>query len=120
MASYSFFLPNYRPPSLNQLFAGKLRDRIRRKKECYEIIAGYFMQAKIPKATGKRRVDMEMHLSSRQRKADPDAIWKVLLDGLVRCGALVDDDVAHVQLGEVSYPRVGECGTKITLTEIAT
>ena len=116
---YTLWIPDWRPCTLNQMLGGSLRNRIRLKKSDMEIIAGYFMKSGIPKAIGKRRIDVSMALSARQRVSDPDARWKSLLDGLVKCGGLVDDSAMLVELGTVTQSHEYLIpGTKITLTEI--
>jgi hypothetical protein len=91
----------------------------RRKKADAQMIAVYGRS--IPKAVGKRRVDLEIILKPKQRGGDVDAYNKSLLDGLVRCGLLVDDNRQHVELSQPTYSRGTEkdWGARIVLEDVS-
>jgi hypothetical protein len=108
------FLP-CQPPTLNQLMRGHIRTRIRLGKQFRAVVAGRWRG---PKATGKRRVSIEIVLGPRQRGADPDAFFKAVGDSLVKCGALKDDTRHGVEWGPVTYSRGPEQGTVIILEDI--
>lgn len=108
-------IPQWRPATLNQLM-GHWSKTHKLKKSDRQIIAHYCKDT--PKATGKRRVSLHISLKGRQQKADPDAYWKSLLDALVACGQLINDNDANVELGTVTYDREVQAGTVITLTEV--
>lgn len=76
----------------------------------------------IPKATGKRRVEWTVTQRHRQHgggnAVDPDAIAKVLLDGLVRCGRLVDDSAKWCELGTPRVVRGERDSVQVVLTEM--
>lgn len=118
ITTYSVFIPQWRPASLNQLMNGKLRDRMRLKKSDRQIISFYC--CRLPKATGKRRVTLHVVLGKRMNEYDYDNAWKSLLDGLVKCGALVDDRAEYVEQGALTYSRDWDkWGTHIVLEDIA-
>lgn len=98
-------IDNWQPTRLNQLLNCQWRKNARLKKTDAAIIAVSILGADVPRAEIKRRVSVEIILGPRQRAADPDAYWKSLLDGLVVCGALVDDSRTWCELGSVSFQR---------------
>jgi hypothetical protein len=98
-------IPQWRPASLNDMLCCHWTTANRLKKSDRETITAYSIKSEIPKAEGKRRVSLEIHISGRQQEADPDAYWKSLLDGLTRCGMLVDDQAKYCQMGTVTYYR---------------
>jgi hypothetical protein len=119
ITTYSVFIPNWRPASLNELMGGSVRNKIRRKKADRKIITFYC--CRLPKATAKRHVSLHIVLTGRQQEADPDAYYKSLLDGLVKCGMLVDDKGEYCSYGMPTYSRgtKEQAGTHITLEDIA-
>ncbi len=117
MTTHRLFIPNWRPVSLNEI-VGRNKYAIHRiKKNDREMVGTYAANCVIPKATGKRRVSLEIVLGPRQRQHDPDALFKVLLDSLKQCRRLVDDSPKWCELGAVTYRRDGEPGTTIVLTD---
>ena len=82
------------------------------------MIAFYARRAGIPEATGKRRVRMTITLAKGQRAFDPDAPWKVVLDSLVACQMLTDDNRQGVELGGVEFDRGQARSTAIIIEEI--
>lgn len=115
---FVFRIPNWLPPSLNVLLRLHWAKRNDQAKAAYEMIYAYFVAAGIPKALGtRRRVSVRFTLPKGQRRSDPDNLLKVLLDGLKRCGAIVDDGPKWCELGPVCFDR-GELATTITLEDI--
>lgn len=118
MATHEITIPNWRPVTLNTLFSGTLRRRMRLKRLDRELIGVYFRRSDCPKAAKKRRVSLYITLRPRQKEADPDSMWKVLLDSLVKCGALMDDSSAWVELGTVEHARGAKSETVIRLEDL--
>lgn len=88
--TWTFTIPNYRPPKSNDLFRAKFRKRMHLERECKQFVAWYGRD--IPKATGKRRVAMHVALAMRQRLPDSDeSCLKAVLDALTAQGLLIDD-----------------------------
>ena len=114
------WIPGWRPTSLNRLMYAKVYDRIKLKKRDTEIIGVFAHTCGVPLATCKRRVSLTITLGPRQRKADGDNLWKGLLDGLVSCNRLVDDNATWCEMGLVVWlPRgAGTPGTSITLEDM--
>jgi hypothetical protein len=117
-ARQEIVLPGFRPPSLNRLMRGKIRDRIRLGHEARSRIALEARHANVGRATGRRRVSVEVTLSGRQRPLDVDSIWKALLDGLVSCGLLVDDSCRYCTLGSVVFARGEATSTRVILENV--
>jgi Holliday junction resolvase RusA-like endonuclease len=90
----------------------------RRKKADAQMIAVYGRN--VPKAAGKRRVELEIILKPRHRGGDVDSYWKSTLDGLKRAGLIVDDNRQHCEISQPTYSRGTETnwGTVIRLTDI--
>ena len=110
-------IPGWRPATLNELLSGHWRKAARLKKQDAEIIAAACWMARLPKAAGKRRVSLRLTLPPRQRRWDKDALWKSLLDGLVKAGALVNDSPNWCEPGEVVYQRGDRLVTEIILED---
>lgn len=112
---YRIVIPNWRPPTLNQLMRGKVKTQIALSKACKAMVAGYGRE--VPRAGGKRKVSLLIELEGRQKEMDADAPWKGLLDALVFCGLLIDDHSRYVQFGEFEQCR-GASQTVITLEDV--
>ncbi len=117
----SIWIPNWQPALLNKLMQGHWGNSARQKKADKQIVAFYFAQSGIPKATGPRRLSMMFVLAKGKRLFDRDAPWKSTKDALAACGALWDDTPALCVDGSVSYARaLLECtaGTLLMLEDI--
>lgn len=117
MARHVVEIPRWHPPLKNQWEGCHWGKKARIKKAAREVVSGFCRPAGACKATVKRRVTLIIQLGYRQRGGDPDAYWKALLDGLVSCGALVNDSKEWVELAPVKYER-GGMGTVIILEDI--
>jgi hypothetical protein len=119
MAVYTPRIPRWHPRKLNDLIGCHFGTRARRKRSDREIVAGHALEQGIPHALGKRLVKLHLVLRPRQRAGDPDAYHKSLLDALVACGLLVNDNRQHVELGPVSFQRgtAAEWGTVIEIED---
>lgn len=115
--TYSFFIHDWRPASLNSLSYCHWRKRVRIKKADKGMIFAF--SRAVPKAEGKRRVSVHMTLTGRQKQFDDDNLWKSLLDALTANGLLVDDSREWCELGPITYSRDNNApGTRITLEEV--
>lgn len=106
------------PTTLNEMIGRNKYVIHRRKKKDRGVIAAAFLLARVPRATGKRRVTMTIALGPRQRGSDPDAYFKGLLDSLTYVGALVDDSPRWVELAPVAYRRSERKATEIRLEDV--
>jgi hypothetical protein len=109
-------IPNWRPTSLNKLMRMHWAARNKLVKADKALIAAYSIGK--PKAEGKRRVSLHIVLSGRQRATDPDNNHKLINDGLVSCGMLVDDTVEFVEIGTVAFSRGNVTETIIKLEDL--
>ncbi len=114
--THTFRIPHEQPPTLNSLMRGKIKDRIRLSRDWETAITLACRGSGIPEATTKRRVTITVVLGYRQRGADPDAYFKAVGDGLVRCGRLKGDSRRHVEWMPVQYER-GEWNGKTFVKE---
>ncbi len=108
----------WRPFTDNQLINCHWRTKHKRKDSDKEFVACYAHLQRIPKATGKRRVSLEIVLVGRQKETDPWAYLKSLNDSLVSCGLLVDDTARYVEFGGTVYSRGKEAMTTIILSDL--
>lgn len=117
-ALHGLIIDDWRPTSLNQLMHCHWTKKHRLKKRDAELFAVLAAAQQIPRATGKRRVSLRIVLSGRQRIQDEDNIWKSLLDALVRCGLLLDDNAAGVERGPVRWERGAKTRTEIIIENL--
>lgn len=115
--THTLTIPNWHPSRLNQLM-GHWAERARRKKGDAEFVFVYAYLARIPRATGKRRVDLVVTLAKGQRSPDRDAWWKSTLDALVHARLLRDDCPKWCVPGSVEYRRADGPATTILLTDM--
>lgn len=112
-------IPRWHPARLNTLKAGvHWATAARLKRFDKDVVAISVMGAAVPKADGKRSVELAIVLGPRMRGGDPDSYWKSLLDALVACGALLGDAKEHVELLPVRYERGSQHATLILLRDI--
>lgn len=114
---HSVFIPTWHPTRLNELLRFHWAIAAQRKKRDAATIAHFFRNT--PKALGKRRVTLEIVLQKRQRAGDVDAYFKSLLDALVGCGQLIDDNHKHCELAPITASRNwDDWGSRITLEDL--
>ncbi len=114
---YTVTIPKWHPTSLNKLLSLHWARRTKAKQSDYDLVAWYCNEALVPKATGKRRIGLRLILGKGSRAPDPDNMLKVLLDALVACGRLVDDNRQYCELLPAEFER-GERATVITLEDV--
>jgi hypothetical protein len=113
---HTILIRYWHPLKLNALMGRHPMVIHRLKQADYERVA-YCYQL-FPKARYKRRVSLTIILGPRQRGGDPDSYLKVLGDGLVQCGQLVDDSAKWVEWAPVQFRRGPEMGTEICLEDL--
>ncbi len=118
MTTHRLFLPSFRFRSLNAQIGRHWGAKAKIKRNEREVVAGYAMVYRLPRAEGKRRVSLEIVLTGHQKPTDDDNAFKSCLDALTACGLLVDDSPRWVELGTVEYSRSGEPGTTIILQDL--
>lgn len=118
LVEHSLVLEGWHPTRLNRLVGCHWGTRSKRKRLDRQRVAVEALVQKIPKATGKRRVELVLTLAPRQRAGDPDAYWKSLLDALVAAGLLTSDNRQGVELGAVRFERARSRRTFIVLIEL--
>jgi hypothetical protein len=114
---YRITIPGWHPARLNELLEGKWV-AARLKKRDRKIVRDYAGWTIIPIALRPRRVHLAITLGKGQRAGDPDCYWKSLLDALVHCGLLIDDNRQHVVLDPVEFVRGVEPETTIELYDL--
>lgn len=106
---------NFVPLSVNKLLAMHHMKAHKAKSVDMQAISLEVKSQNIPKATGKRKLKVtciKNRLKDGKRKGgrlgDPDNVQKVILDGLVKAGVLVDDSAQWLQL-EQPVMVAGDC-----------
>ena len=117
---WKIVIPNWHPLRLNQIIGRPWYESVKAKRLQHGMIAMYTKKAGVPRAHKKRRVTLSIYLGPRQRGGDTDAYWKVLLDSLKRCHAIVDDKTKWVELAplELVALRKRKMGTVIVLEDL--
>lgn len=82
-------IPDWHPYTINKLLGAHFGKRMRMKKSDVEMIWAYSHH--VPKAQGKRSVEITIYCEGRGRRPDGDAHFKTVLDALVKNKLLVDD-----------------------------
>lgn len=118
ITGYFLVIPDWRPTLANELVGKHWAKAGRLKAADRELVAGYAVKQGIPKAAGRRRVDVMICGPFRGRMPDPDAPLKSLLDALVKAGLLVDDSAEWCELGVVSVDRAKRYETTVLLKEV--
>lgn len=115
---YIISIPNFHPTTLNKLLTSHHMAAHRMKAADTQMIGVYAYIAKVPKAAGKRRLEIVITLAPGQRGADNDAYFKVCLDSLVSLSLLKDDNRQQLELEPVRYERGAAKATTLILTEL--
>lgn len=119
LAKWYIRIDGWHPTKLNQMLNARHWSIAHRaKKHDANVIALAVLGAGVEKAKRQRRVSLEIVLAPRQRGGDCDAYWKSLLDGLVKCGALKDDNRQWCELGELTFSRGPRKATVICLEDL--
>jgi hypothetical protein len=122
MAEYVIDIPDWQPTPLNKLM-GSWHTRNRLKHADYKVIWAYSLgkdgKTIVPYGQVKRSVELIVTLEPRQRAPDPDSLWKVTLDGLVRAYALWNDSPKWCELLPVKFGRGEHKATRIVLRDLA-
>lgn len=111
-------IPHWHPTRINRMLGRHWSFGYRRKTLDKTVVAAWTFGRDIPAATGPRRVHLVLTLGKGQRAGDPDAYWKSLLDALVHCRLLVDDNRQHVTLDPIEFVRGKSPETTIVLEDI--
>jgi hypothetical protein len=116
--AYVITIQDWIPTPLNKLLGAHWSVAARKKKSDARMIWAYSRSAQVPLATGKRSVQLVITLAPKQRAFDPDAPWKSLLDALVQCGLLTDDNRQGVELLPIKFERGERKATRIELKDL--
>lgn len=117
-ARFEVTIHGFHPTRLNVLKSAHWAKSGRLKYSDAEIIGGELRRAGVTGAIGKRRLCLVIVLGPGRRAPDPDAHFKSALDGLVRCGALKDDNRKWLDLMPTRYERQSSPSTRIIIEDI--
>ena len=121
MATQTLTLAGWQPTPLNKLLGMHWAKRNRVKDGDCAVIAAEAASQGVTRAAGRRRVTLRVLWSQGRGciahgKVDCDALLKVTLDALVRCGLLLGDGPEHVELGTPTHERITVPALKKGLT----
>lgn len=109
-------IPDYHPPKQRD-FVGRHWSKLHALKNELERFLLHYGKD-VPKATGKRRVRLELEGWYRGKLPDRDCWDKATLDGLKRAGLLTDDSIHGLEgRMEVEYTRSYRRMTRIILED---
>jgi hypothetical protein len=114
---HTLWIPHWHPTPLNKLL-GNHHKAGRRKRADRDMVMAYAHLSRLPQATGKRRIILEIILDKGMRKCDPDAYWKSLLDALQQAKLLVNDSDRWVVTDPPTYSRGRVWGTRVVLMDL--
>jgi Holliday junction resolvase RusA-like endonuclease len=114
---HTLTIPNWKPVSVNRLVGRHWGQVHKLKAADAKMVAAYALQARLPAATGRRRVKVLIECLPGQL-LDGDNCLKSLLDALVKCRALVDDSAEYLDLVRVEVVAAARPGTTITLEDV--
>lgn len=119
MSVWTITIPDWHPPAANDWVGHHWSKKHKLRKEATEFFGTYAVLASVPKATGPRRVRLELTGWERGGNVrDEDAFDKLLLDALVNAGLLVDDNAQGlVDRVEVKFTR-GPKSTTLILEDV--
>jgi hypothetical protein len=118
MTCYTLELPRRHPATINQLMHS-VRGKIRLNKVDRNMIAGYVMAERIPRAGGKRRLSLYIILGKGQRGADADPYHNSLLEACKHAGLILDDSSRYVELAPMPFsPDPAVWGSVIRLEDL--
>lgn len=116
--THTLTIPGWHPRTVNQLLTPHLGTRARLKEADRQMVGGYALALRIPRAACKRRVSLRVSGWARGgRRVDPDAYWKSVLDALVAADLLRDDGARWCELGQVQVVK-GEDSTTVILEDL--
>lgn len=111
-------IPDWRPTPDNKLSHKHWAVAKSFKDTDKEMVGTYAKIADAQPALGKRRVSLEIVLTGRQKKTDPFAYCKSVLDALTHCRMLVDDSSQFMEWGGVTWTRGTKSFTMIVLEDL--
>src|SRR5262245_584319 len=121
MAVHRLCIPRWHPPLANQWRGRHWSVAHRLRRAAAQLLGAYALQQRVPRATTRRKVSVLVTLGPRQRPCDTDAYDKLLLDGLVGAGLLVDDGAGGLAgRVEVTFSRgtASAWGTVVVLEDL--
>lgn len=86
------------PDSLNKFIGRKNVWEYRELKQCWAQWVAMYCRPKPEKPIEHAIVTLTYHFANKARRDPDNYAGKMILDGLVRAGILVDDSFAHIEL----------------------
>jgi len=117
---HTIHIPRWLPTSDNKLTGCHWAVSRSKKAGDMNMIAVTAHNQKIPKAQGKRRVEIVLTIakSKKGRRPDPTNFYKSVMDALVGLGYLIDDNSKHMEHLPTRLETGDETATTIYLTDI--
>lgn len=102
MAIHELTIHGWIPARLNELIGNRRKGAALKRRDRHKVAAEVGFRP-IPKATGRRRVTIEITFAKGDRSGDPDSYFKSLLDSAKHAGLIKDDTRKWVQITEPIY-----------------
>lgn len=121
---YEIVIPDFLPTSLNKLLRMHWSKRLKVQQSEWDLIAYYcagsdnnpgIRRALAPDR--RRRVHLQFEHTGK-RPPDPDNLLKTVIDGLVKCGRLVDDSQKWLDLETPTVVRGPRRRTVILMEDV--
>lgn len=104
-------------PASDNVRAKGVKAWCRAKKADREVIRDWLCEyARVPRATGKRRVTV--WLAKKGPRPDGQNLWKSLADGLTNTGLLVDDGPDWLEAGPIVVERGAVTETTLLIEDL--
>jgi hypothetical protein len=108
----------WRPAALNEL-ERNVKTKIRLKKRDRDVLCAGAREWNIGRASGKRRLGLQIRVPKHQRRWDTDAFFKSLQDAAKHAGLIVDDSPVWFSCGRCDYdPQRGPLRTTLILEDL--
>lgn len=116
---YKYIIPDI-PPSNNKFIGKRNNWEYQREKKQWASFVNLFCRPKPNKPLKKAKVTILYHFKDKRRRDPDNYSGKMLLDGLVRSGIIIDDSFDNISLTVLSSDEIdGEYPhTEILVEEI--
>lgn len=119
-AYYRIFIPDWHPPRKNVYNRGATyqaraaRRRVMRLHTA-RMVDAYMHAYKVPKADGKRRIQITVVMGKGKRAGDPDGYQECINDAMQDAGLILNDN--HHK-SEILQPKIDRAQGNATLIEV--
>lgn len=117
LARWEVEIAGWVPPNLNRMLYKHWSRARNLKRGVAGVVAVECLRAGVARASGRRKLSIEVRTPPGRKHPDHDNILKALLDALRDCGAIVDDGPDHLEIGPYA-PTTGRLATILTIEDL--